>query len=152
MRARRLQTLCKRPFTFTFVRVARIAKVIKALNAREALGTDGIPVSVLKKGVECLASPLAHLVNTSFLTGKIPDIFKDAKVHPLHKGGGKSRAEPGSYRPVSILPAMSKILEGVVKQDLEKHLAAVNGLHKILRIFATCAHWRAGACLASPND
>jgi hypothetical protein len=118
----------KRPFTFTFVRAARIAKVIKALNATEALGTDGIPVSVLKKGVECLASPLAHLMNTSFLTGKIPDVFKDAKVHPVHKGGGKSRAEPGSYRPVSILPAMSKILEGVVKQDLEKHLAAVNGL------------------------
>jgi hypothetical protein len=67
-------------------------------------------------------------VNTSFLTGKIPDVFKDAKVHPVHKGGGKSRAEPGLYRPVSILPAMSKILEGVVKQDLEKHRAAVNGL------------------------
>jgi hypothetical protein len=75
-----------------------------------------------------LALPLAHLVNMSYATGTVPDIFKNAKVHPVHKGGGKSRKEPSSYRPVSILPAMSKILEGLVKKDLERHLAAVNGL------------------------
>jgi hypothetical protein len=49
-------------------------------------------------------------------------------VHPIHKGKGKPREDPGSYRPVSILPAMSKVLETVVKGDLEEHLKRVNGL------------------------
>jgi hypothetical protein len=49
-------------------------------------------------------------------------------VHPIHKGKGKPREDPGSYRPLSILPAMSKVLESLVKGDLEAHLKRVNGL------------------------
>jgi hypothetical protein len=99
-----------------------VAKEIRQLNPTEALGTDGIPVSVLKKGLEVLTLPLAHLVNMSYATGTVPDILKNAKVHPVHKGGGKSWTEPSSYPPVSILPVMSKILEGLVKKDLESEL------------------------------
>jgi hypothetical protein len=117
----------RRTFEWTYVSAAKVAKEIRQLNPTEALGTDGIPVSVLKKGLEVLALPLAHLVNMSYATGTVPDIFKNAKVHPVHKGGGKSRTEPSSYRPVSILPVMSKILEGLVKKDLERRLVAVNG-------------------------
>jgi hypothetical protein len=108
-----------RTFEWTYLSAAKVAKEIRQLNPTKALGTDGILVIVLKKGLEVLALPLAHLVNMSYTTGTVPDIFKNAKVHPVHKGGGKSRTEPSSYRPVSILPAMLKILEGLVKKDLE---------------------------------
>jgi hypothetical protein len=50
------------------------------------------------------------------------------KVFPIFKGKGKAREDPASYRQVSILLAMSKILETSVKADLEDHLARVNGL------------------------
>jgi hypothetical protein len=89
---------------------------------------DEIPTSVLKKGVEILAGPVSHLVNRSLAEGKVLAQFKIVRVHPIHKGKGKPREDPGSYRPVSILPAMSKVLESLVKGDLEAHLKRVNGL------------------------
>ncbi|QQP54561.1 Uncharacterized protein FKW44_007425, partial [Caligus rogercresseyi] len=91
----------------------KMAKVVKAMRATEALGVDGIPVSVLKKGIEVLAGPISHLVNRSLASGT---------------GKGKSAADPASYRPVCILPALSKILETVVKTDFEIHLAKTEAL------------------------
>ena len=49
-----------------------------------------------------------------------PDLFKQALVHPVHKGSRKDHREPGSYRPISILPALSKILEIVVRDALHE--------------------------------
>ena len=45
-------------------------------------------------------------------------------VHPVHKGHGKDHREPSSYRPISILPALSKVLEIVVRDALLDHLEA----------------------------
>jgi hypothetical protein len=67
-------------------------------------------------------------VNRSLDEGRVPKAFKVGKVFPIFKGKGKAREDPVSYQPVSILPAMSKILEKSVKADLEDHLARVNGL------------------------
>jgi hypothetical protein len=92
------------------------------------MGINNIPTSVLKKGVEVLAGPISHLVNRLLAEGRVPEAFKVGKVFPIFKGKGKAREDPASYRPVSILPAMSKILEKSVKADLEDHLARVNSL------------------------
>jgi hypothetical protein len=40
----------------------------------------------------------------------------------VNKGGGKARNDPGSYRPVAILCALSKVLETVAKEDMEAHM------------------------------
>jgi hypothetical protein len=106
----------------------KIAKIIRGLKATEAMGIDVIPTSVLKKEVEVLAGLISHLVNRSLAEGRVSEAFKVGKVFPIFKGKGKAREDPGSYRPVSILPAMSKILETLVKADLEDHLARVNSL------------------------
>jgi hypothetical protein len=102
--------------------------MIKSLNNTEALGVDNIPTSVLKKGVEVLAGPVAHLINRSLAEGKVPARFKIGRVHPIHKGKGKPREDPASYCPVSILPALSKVMETQVKENLEDHLRKVNRL------------------------
>jgi hypothetical protein len=98
------------------------------MKSTGALGIDGIPTLVLKLGGEVLASPIAHLVNMSLSSGLVPRDFKKALVVPIHKGGGKPHHDPASYRPVSLLTAMSKILETVVKSDLEEHFALVNAI------------------------
>jgi hypothetical protein len=108
--------------------VKRTSEAIKGLNNTEALGVDEIPPSMLKKGVEILAGPVSHLVNRCLAEGKVTAQFKIGRVHPIHKGKGKPRDDPGSYRPASILPAISKVLESLVKGDLEAHLKRVNGL------------------------
>jgi hypothetical protein len=75
-----------------------------------------------------LAGLISHLINRSLAEGRVPEAFKVGKVFPVFKGKGKAREDPASYRPVSIRPAMSKILETSVKSDLEAHLARVNEL------------------------
>jgi hypothetical protein len=67
--------------------------------ADEALGVDKITTSVLKKGVEILAGPISHLVNRSLAEGKVPAQFKIGRVHPIYKGKGKPREDPGPTGP-----------------------------------------------------
>jgi hypothetical protein len=95
----------------------------------DTLGADGIPISVYKKGFNVLAGPLSHLVNRSLATEVVPTAHKLAIVRPIYKGGNKNRLDPASYRPVAILPAVSKILEVVVKEDLEEYLSRIDSLH-----------------------
>jgi hypothetical protein len=91
-----------------------------------ALGTDGIPVSVLKMGSDVLAGPVSQLVNMSLSACVFPSAFKTALIHLVYKGGGNARNDPTSYRPVAILSALSKVLETVAKEDLETYMAANN--------------------------
>ena len=109
-------------FSFKFVTAGDITRIIKDLNNTKAEGVDNIPTDVWKKGVVVLASPIARLCNISLSSGVFPDLFKQALVHPVHKGSGKDHQDPGSYRPISILPSLSKILEVVVRDALYEWL------------------------------
>jgi hypothetical protein len=75
-----------------------------------------------------LAAPIAHMCNVSFATGAVPSGLKVGKITPVYKGNGKDRKDPASYRPVSILSPLSKVLEILAKSDLERHLQKTNGL------------------------
>jgi hypothetical protein len=110
------------------VNAKKIAKTIKGLNNTEALGMYGIPALVLKKGVEILAGPISHLVNRSMAEGWVPAAIKIRLVHSIHKVKGKTGEDPASYRPVSILSSLSKVLKSHMKGNLEEHLKKVNGL------------------------
>lgn len=61
-----------------------------------------------------------HIVNLSIRTGVFPDAFKIANIVPIFKSGDKS--EVGNYRPISLLPTVSKILEKCVKIQLTNYL------------------------------
>jgi hypothetical protein len=109
-------------FSWTYTNAGKVKKLIHGLGSTEALGPDHVPVSVYKKGAEVLCGPIAHMVNRSLATGVFPDAFKHGVVIPVYKGGNKDRKEPSSYRPVSLLSALSKVLELVVKSCLQAHL------------------------------
>ena len=106
----------------------RVKKIVASLKSTGAMGLDGIPVNVLKLGIVVLAGTIAKLINTSLSTCIVPRAFKTARVTPVFKGKGKNPEDPGSYRPIAILPVLSKVLEVAVKEDLERHLPKVNGL------------------------
>ena len=108
----------KKNFSFTFATAGSVTRIIKKLKNTTAMGVDEIPIQVWKKGVVVLAGPIARVCNISLSTGIYPDIFKEAIIHPIFKGSGKDPRDPGSYRPVSILPSLSKILETVVQDAL----------------------------------
>ena len=86
------------------------------------------PVTVIK-GVADLLSPfLAHLFNQSFLLGAFPSCFKVASVTPILKKPGLPSSNPTSYRPISNLSVVSKLLERFVAKQLVSYLS----LHQLL--------------------
>ncbi len=100
-----------------------IRSIIMGLNNTGALGVDGIPVAVLKILAPIIAAPMSHLIGRSFAQAAVPSGFKKASVLPLHKKH-KPTNLPSSYRPVAILPALSKIMERAVLRQVSPHLAA----------------------------
>jgi hypothetical protein len=113
-------------FSDDFANAGRIAKIFTGLKSTSALGTHGIPVTILKMGSDVLAEPISHLVNMSLSDSIILSVFKTALFQPVYKGRGKAKNEPASYRPVAILCAMSKVLETVAREDLEAFMKANN--------------------------
>ena len=109
-------------FSFKFVTAGDITRIIKELKNTKAEGVDNIPTDAWKKGVVFLACPIIRLCKITLSTGVFPDLFKQALVYPVHKGSGKDHREPGSYCPISTLPALSKILEIVVRDALYQYL------------------------------
>ena len=75
---------------------------------------------MLKDCCEHIYQPLCHIINLSIGTNKILSAWKIAKVVPVHKKG-PSR-DPENYRPISVLPVLSKILEKAIHQQLLRHL------------------------------
>jgi hypothetical protein len=96
----------KSTFSFTFANAGRITKVISGLKTTSALGTDGIPLAILKMGSDVLGGPISHLVSMSLSAGIFLEAFKITLIHPVYKGEGKAINDPASYRPVAILCAM----------------------------------------------
>ena len=91
---------------------AEITKLIKKLGSRKSAGHDGIKSDVIKMVANEISYPLKLLFNKSLANGSVPDELKIAKVVPIYK---KDSPECfGNYRPVSVLPCLSKILERIV--------------------------------------
>ena len=70
----------------------------------------------MKLGQEEIIQPLTSIVNYSLLNSTFPDRMKVAQVVPLHKKN--STLEKGNYRPVSVLPVLSKIFERAIHCQL----------------------------------
>ncbi len=83
--------------------------VCSGLKAKLSSGFDCISTKLLHSVIDLLGHQLVHIFNLSFKFGIFPDLFKIAKVVPIFKGGDQSTLL--NYRPVSLLPAVSKILE-----------------------------------------
>lgn len=71
---------------------------------------------VLEYSSELIAEPLCDIINTTFQTGIFPYQLKKAKIIPLHKKGEFQNIN--NYRPVSILPIFSKVVEKIIFNQL----------------------------------
>ena len=67
-------------------------------------------IKLLKLDIPFILDPLTHIVKLSLVSGTFPDDWKKARVVALHKGGSK---KPCNYRPISILPVSSKVIERI---------------------------------------
>ena len=115
-------------FGLSTVTESAVYKLISTVNTKKATGLDGISAKFIRDGCSVIASPITHILNLSLSQSTVPNAFKEARVVPLYKKGG--RGEVGNYRPVSILPVVSKIFERIVYDQLSKHLDKHNILYK----------------------
>ncbi|MGY8822307.1 MAG: reverse transcriptase domain-containing protein, partial [Pseudomonadales bacterium] len=108
--------------TFSLKRVSEdeVIKILSNLDISKAAGIDNIKGVFLKDGASILGKPIAKLCNLSIKLSTFPDKCKVAKLKPLFKKGSKT--EPKNYRPISLLPLISKIFEKVVLDQTQKFL------------------------------
>ena len=100
------------PFHFTKVSEKTISDFLKELKTNKATGIDNLSGGFLKDRSKALATPIAQICNLSIKLSRVSDECKIAKLKPLYKKGKKT--DPKNYRPISLLPVISKILEKVI--------------------------------------
>ena len=97
-----------------------IEKYILSLKAKNSKGNDDVSNNILKSIYPSIIQALSIIFNKSLSCGQFPGNMKTAIIKPLYKG--RSNVEIGNYRPVSLLPVISKVLEKIVNSRLIKFL------------------------------
>ena len=117
------------PVTFSLKPVYpdKVEKILKGLKNSKSVGVDFLDISTLKLVHEYIIPAITHIINLSIRQQKFPTEWKHAKVIPLLKKGDV--LEPKNYRPVAILPVVSKILERVIFEQIVEHFNAYGLFH-----------------------
>ena len=115
-------------FNFYEINESYIYKQLIAINSHKAAGIDNISGRFLKDGSKVLALPISQICNLSIKLSTFPKDCKVAKITPLYKKG--SRTEAKNYRPISLLPIISKVIEKTIHQQLEEYLSSNHIFYK----------------------
>ena len=89
---------------------------LKQLRTNKAIGLDNISTRLLKDSASVISKSLTKLFNQSLVTCTFPSLWTFGKVSTLYKKG--DRCDPNNYRPITVLPTLSKILEKAVHNQL----------------------------------
>ena len=108
------------PIANIHFRKQKVKQHLERIDPTKATGPDGIPGRVLRECSRELAGPVTQLFSLSFRRGVVPMLWKVASVVPVFKKPPKSN--PCNYRPVSLLPILSKAMESVVNHQLVAYL------------------------------
>ena len=107
-------------FRFKIITEISILKAIKVLKPKRSFGPDKVSSFFNKIAAPVIAKSLANIYNTSIRSGIFPKDWKIAKVAPIFKSGSKS--EMRNYRPISVLPTLTRIFERLVYDQLANYL------------------------------
>ena len=99
---------------------ASVLTLLQQLNPSKSAGIDNLKGKFLKEGTPVLASPITDLINLSISLSSFPHDCKIAKLKPLYKKDAKTK--PKNYRPISLLPLISKIMERIIHDQTQVFL------------------------------
>ena len=97
------------------------------MKSSSSCGVDSIDSRIIKLAKHQLVPVITHILNLSIKNQKFPDSWKQSKVIPLHKK--EEVTNPKNYRPVSLLPILSKVLERVIFEQMINYLENNKLLH-----------------------
>lgn len=119
-----LRTPSQHSLSFKSMTRDDIIKVIDNLKPKTSAGEDKISNKLIKVIKNYIAEPITQIINQILTTGTFPDKLKIAKVIPIHKKDDKTVFN--NYRPISILPCLSKIIEKVIHQQVHSYFTEFN--------------------------
>ena len=105
----------------------QVLKIITNLKSSSSCGLDSIDSRIIKLPKHQLVPVITHIVNLSITTRKFPNPWKSSKVVHLHKKD--EVIYPKNYRPVSLLPVISKVLERALFEQMITYLENNHLLH-----------------------
>ena len=113
------------PKTFSFHNVSKveIEKQINLLDKSKAQQQTDIPTRIIKDNTDIFATYISQNFDFELKNSNFPDFLKNADIKPVHKKN--SRTEKSNYRPVSILPNLSKIYERCIYEELDEFFQSV---------------------------
>ena len=94
------------------VEPSHIFEIVNKLKPKSSCGHDQISSKMIKDTIQNIAILLSHIINRSLSTGIVPNQLNIAKVIPVYKTSNQDDIK--NYRPISLLPAFSKIFEKVM--------------------------------------
>ena len=115
-------------FTIPLIQKETVSKFLSNIDINKATGIDMIGPRLLKLAAPFIDDEITFICNHSITNSVFPSKWKGAKVTPLHKNG--PHEEINNYRPISILPVLSKVLEKNVHESLSEFLHQHKLLHK----------------------
>lgn len=110
----------KNEFKFKPVTSENLLAIIKNFKNKSCL--ENINKQVLLDSFEIIGTVLVSIINESLLTGEVPDCWKISTVIPIAKVSGTIDCD--KFRPINMMPLCEKLLECVVKTQLELFLEA----------------------------
>lgn len=114
----------KNSFVMLSTTPEEIVSCCLSLSPKKSCGYDGVSTVLLQRVIQSISFPLNHIFNISLQNGVFPDKLKVAKIVPIYKSGPVT--ELVNYRPISLLPVLSKILERLVYNRVIKYITKFN--------------------------
>lgn len=111
-------------FKLNYIRVEEVYKEINNLGNSKCYDFYGINPCIIKLATHHICEVLTYLFNECIDQGVFPNVLKLNKVIPIYKKG--SRDELKNYRPISIVPILSKVFEKLIYKQLIKYLEKHN--------------------------
>ena len=109
-------------FSVQTVTASEVKSVLKSLPSKTSTGVDNISYRLLKEAGPGVVGPLTTLFNISLRKRQVPEEWKRAVVLPVFKGGNRDRQEVLNYRPISLTPCVTRVLEKILNTQLLKYL------------------------------
>ena len=105
-----------------------VVEACKWISKKKSKDAFGLSQATVLSDMDILAPHLAHLATKSVETGTCPDASKIARVIPIYKKGNHFEYE--NYRPISLLPTFSKIVEKLIYNKITQFLIRYSILFK----------------------
>ena len=115
-------------FEFKAVNETEILGIINDIKPKTSSGVDGLSNKLLKYISKSVIKPITLIINQCLKNGIFPDKLKIAKIIPLHKKGNVHVLD--NYRPVSLLPTISKVIEKVMHSQIYSYFTSMDLLYK----------------------